>query len=348
MKKKLNDSMKSKYILIILTAFCFAMILLSFTTDMGRGPLKYIAGYVITPIQNGVNTVGNWIADKGAYFQSSQDLVTENRDLQAKVDSLTAENSQLQQEKEELDRLRKLYELDEQYDYEKVGARIIANETGNWFSTFTIDKGSDDGFKVDMNVIADSGLVGIITEVGPKWSTVRSIIDDNSNVGGQVSTTLDTCIIAGDLRLIDEGKVNLVKLTDAENKVNVGDKVVTSNVSEKFLPGILIGYISELSLDSNKLTSSGYITPAVDFKHLQEVLVITELKQNTPGTAPNTTKQKEPVDDPLTTQTESDGTEAQSGTEGQTDAPSNETSQNETSQGEPDQTEAGTPEGGGQ
>lgn len=348
MKKKLNDSMKSKYILIILTAFCFAMILLSFTTDMGRGPLKYIAGYVITPIQNGVNTVGNWIADKGAYFQSSQDLVTENRDLQAKVDSLTAENSQLQQEKEELDRLRKLYELDEQYDYEKVGARIIANETGNWFSTFTIDKGSDDGFKVDMNVIADSGLVGIITEVGPKWSTVRSIIDDNSNVGGQVSTTLDTCIIAGDLRLIDEGKVNLVKLTDAEDKVNVGDKVVTSNVSEKFLPGILIGYISELSLDSNKLTSSGYITPAVDFKHLQEVLVITELKQNTPGTAPNTTKQKEPVDDPLTTQTESDGTEAQSGTEGQTDAPSNETSQNETSQGEPDQTEAGTPEGGGQ
>lgn len=336
MKKKLNDSMKSKYILIILTVFCFAMILLSFTTDMGKGPLKYIAGYVITPIQNGVNTVGNWIAEKGAYFQSSQDLVTENRDLQAKVNSLTAENSQLQQEKEELDRLRRLYELDEQYDYEKVGARIIANETGNWFSTFTIDKGSDDGFKVDMNVIADSGLVGIITEVGPKWSTVRSIIDDNSNVSGQISTTLDTCVIAGDLRLIDEGKVNLVKLTDADGKVNVGDKVVTSNVSEKFLPGILIGYVSELSLDSNKLTSSGYITPAVDFKHLQEVLVITELKQDAPESVSNSNKQKEPVDDPLASQTEADGTEAESGTEAWTE--------NQTE----NQTEAGPTEGGEQ
>lgn len=304
--------MKSKYILIILTVFCFAMILLSFTTDMGGGPLKYIAGYVITPIQNGVNTVGNWIADKGAYLQSSQDLVTENKDLQAKVDALTSENSQLQQEREELDRLRKLFELSEQYDYEKVGARIIANETGNWFSTFTIDKGSNDGIAVDMNVIADSGLVGIVTEVGPGWATVRSIIDDNSNVSAQVSTTLDTCIIAGDLRLIDEGKINLVKLTDSDSRVNVGDKVITSNVSEKFLPGILIGYISELSLDANKLTSSGYITPAVDFKHLQEVLVIKELKETVPQGTAQQKKSPEPIDDPLTTPTE-EGDETETG-----------------------------------
>ena len=196
------------------------------------------------------------------------------------MDELTEENSQLIQDKEELDRLRELYDLDRQYDdYEKVGARIIAKESGNWFNLFTIDKGSRDGIEVDMNVISGGGLVGIVTEVGSSWSTVRSIIDDNSNVSAMVSTTSDQCMVAGDLRLLDEGALNLLSLTDTENKVHVGDKVVTSYISEKFLPGILIGYIDELSNDANNLTKSGYITPVVDFRHLQEVLVVLETKE---------------------------------------------------------------------
>ena len=56
----------------------------------------------------------------------------------------------------------------------------------NWFSTFTIDKGSKDGIAADMNVMAGSGLVGIVTEVGPTWAKVRSIIDDSSNVSAMV------------------------------------------------------------------------------------------------------------------------------------------------------------------
>ena len=122
--------------------------------------------------------------------------------------------------------------------------------------------------------MAGAGLCGIVTAVGPNWARVRAIIDDNSNVSAMISTTSDTCIIAGNLRLIDEGTLSLVKLTDDNNHVHVGDKVVTSNISEKFLPGILIGYISELNNDSNNLTKSGTVNPAVDFKHLQEVLVI--------------------------------------------------------------------------
>ena len=55
--------------------------------------------------------------------------------------------------------------------------------------------------------------------------------------------------------------------------------MVTSNISEKYLPGILIGYISELNNDANNLTKSGQITPVVDFEHLQEVLVILERKE---------------------------------------------------------------------
>jgi rod shape-determining protein MreC len=60
----------------------------------------------------------------------------------------------------------------------------------------------------------------------------------------------------------------------------VGEQIVTSHISSKYLPGILVGYISKIEVDSNNLTRSGHITPAVDFQHLQEVLVITTTKED--------------------------------------------------------------------
>ncbi len=284
MKKKMNEQLKNKYILATLSALCVLLIVVSFLDSSVIAPVKQVSGFLITPVQKGINGFGSWLSGLTDNFEDAQTLRAENEELQAKVDSLTEENSQLVQDREELRRLRTLYELDEQYDeYEKVGARVIAKEPGNWFQLFTIDKGSQDGIEPDMNVISGGGLVGIVTETGPNWSTVRAIIDDNSNVSAMISTTSDQCIIAGDLRLIDEGSLNLIQLTDVDNKVHVGDKVVTSYISEKFLPGILVGYINELNNDANNLTKSGYITPVVDFRHVQEVLVILEKKVYVPS-----------------------------------------------------------------
>ncbi|HIR12744.1 MAG TPA: rod shape-determining protein MreC [Candidatus Choladousia intestinavium] len=280
MKKKTNENLRNKYLLIALSILCAVLIAVSFFESSLVSPVKEITGFFITPVQKGISGFGSWLSGLTDNFQDAASLREENASLQERVDTLTEENSQLIQDREELDRLRELYNLDQQYDeYEKVGARIIAKESGNWFNLFTIDKGSSDGIEVDMNVISGGGLVGIVTDVGSSWATVRSIIDDNSNVSAMVSTTSDQCIVAGDLRLMDEGSLNLLSLTDSENNVHVGDSVVTSYISEKFLPGILIGYIDELNNDANNLTKSGYITPVVDFRHLQEVLVILETKE---------------------------------------------------------------------
>ncbi len=280
MKKKTNENLRNKYLLIALSILCAVLIAVSFFESSLVSPVKEITGFFITPVQKGISGFGSWLSGLTDNFQDAASLREKNASLQERVDTLTEENSQLIQDREELDRLRELYNLDQQYDeYEKVGARIIAKESGNWFNLFTIDKGSSDGIEVDMNVISGGGLVGIVTDVGASWATVRSIIDDNSNVSAMVSTTSDQCIVAGDLRLMDEGSLNLLSLTDSENNVHVGDSVVTSYISEKFLPGILIGYIDELNNDANNLTKSGYITPVVDFRHLQEVLVILETKE---------------------------------------------------------------------
>ena len=277
----MEEHTKSKLILFFLSLFCGIMIIVSFALEFTDSPVKDVVGVVLTPIQSGINHVGGWFSGKMDYFEDNLKLAAQNEELQSQVDQLTVENTQLLQVKDELNSLRDLYELDHKYEtYEKVGARVISkDDSSNWFSTFTIDKGSNDGLAVDMNVMAGSGLVGIITDVGPNWATVRSIIDDYSNVSAQISETEDTCIIAGDLSLTDEGTVRLVKLNDPDSKVKVGDTVVTSQISDIFLPGILIGYVSEIGVDSNNLTHSGLVSTVVDFKDIKEVLVIKNLKQ---------------------------------------------------------------------
>lgn len=278
MRKKLSSVMQPKRILIVLTALCIIFIGSSFFTDKLTAPLRNAVSVVIIPLQKGMNYIGLWTSETYENFQEKKAVFEENQQLKEQINSLTEENNRLKQDSYELNRLRELYSLDQKYQsYPKVGARVIGSTTDNWYSTFTIDKGSDDGIEVDMNVIADGGLVGIVTEVGSNYSIVKSIIEDNSYVSCMLVSTGDSCAARGDVKLIDSGLIHLEYLKNSV-EMRDGDKIVTSNISDKYLEGILIGYAKDVTMDSNNLTKSGYIVPAVDFNHLQEVLVITQKK----------------------------------------------------------------------
>ena len=273
-------TLPGKYLLFVLTIVCCIMMLLTFGTDVFNRPLNTAVGYVVVPFQQGISRAGEWLANRSEELVEIRSLLEENASLKEQVAELTEQNTVLQQEKYELNNLRELFELDSRYsDYEKVGARIISRDSGNWYSNFTINKGYEDGLSVDMNVIAGGGLVGRISSVGPNWAKVTAIISDGANVSGAVLATGDKLMVSGDLKLMADGVISFSQLLDSREKVAEGDKVVTSNISDKYLPNILIGYIHTLNQDSNNLTKSGYITPAVDFEHLDEVLVITQLKQ---------------------------------------------------------------------
>lgn len=273
-------TLPSKYLLFILTVVCVLLMLITFGTNVFDKSLNTVVGYAIVPFQQGIESVGSWLSQRSDELVKIQTLLDENEKLQQEVARLTEENTLLQQDKHELNQLRELVELDEEYgEYNKIGARIISRDSGNWYSNFVIDKGLDAGIEEDMNVIAGGGLVGRVTSVGPNWSRVTSIISDNSNASAKTLSTEDNMIISGDLKLMADGVISFSHLVDSKNEVSEGDKVVTSDISDKYLPNILIGYIHTMNRDSNNLTKSGYVTPAVDFEHLGEVLVITDLKQ---------------------------------------------------------------------
>ena len=280
MKTKNQFSFSSKYLLLILAIVCIILMGLSGFTERTGNPLSWIAGYTVVPMQKGINTVGMWLSDMSDNFATLQEMKEENQALKEKLADMTVENNQLKQNSATLERLQELYKMDQNTaDYPKVGANVIASDNSNWYSSFTIDKGSQDGIRKDMNVLSGAGLVGIVTAVGPNYSIVSSVIDDK-NVSAMILTTFDKCIVSGDLTLIDDGVIKFQQLENNGNEVPIGEQVVTSNISNKYLQGLLIGYVSEIHVDSNNLTRSGYIIPATNFKELQEVLVITVTKDD--------------------------------------------------------------------
>ena len=284
-KKKRNKfTLPGKYLLMILSAVCVILMIVTFRTDLFEGPLRAAAGYVVVPFQKGIASVGGYMYDRAEEMGQLKSVLEENQKLKEQVDELTMENAQLQQDKYELASLRELYDIDKATsDYEKMGARVIASDSSNWFYSFTIDKGSDDGIQVDMNVLAGSGLAGRVVSVGPNYARVLSIIADNSNIYGTVLSTSANLMVSGNLQsVMSDGVIRFDQLSDKEDKVSEGDKVVTSNISSKYLSGIPIGFISSINTAPNNMTKWGYITPAVDFQHIQEVLVIMELKQPVP------------------------------------------------------------------
>lgn len=284
-KKKRNKfTLPGKYLLMILSAVCVILMIVTFRTDLFEGPLRAAAGYVVVPFQKGIASVGGYMYDRAEEMGQLKAVLEENQKLKEQVDELTMENAQLQQDKYELASLRELYDIDKATsDYEKMGARVIASDSSNWFYSFTIDKGSDDGIQVDMNVLAGSGLAGRVVSVGPNYARVLSIIADNSNIYGTVLSTSANLMVSGNLQsVMSDGVIRFDQLSDKEDKVSEGDKVVTSNISSKYLSGIPIGFISSINTAANNMTKWGYITPAVDFQHIQEVLVIMELKQPVP------------------------------------------------------------------
>ncbi len=275
-KKRLS----SKYLLMILSGVCVVTIFTSLVLNISGGPLNAVAGYVFVPMQEGINNVGSWFSAKANVFKTLGEVLAENKELKSQIDDLTSQINKTKLEQYELDNYRELLDLDNQYaDFDKIAAHVIAMDGTNWFSTFTIDKGSKQGIAKGMNVIAGSGLVGIVTDVGPNYSKVRSIIDDSSNVSAMVLTTKDNFNVSGSLMNMNKDKVlPFSELRDENDKVQQGDPVVTSYVSDQYQQGLLIGYIYSVEDNANNLTKSGYITPVVDFQHLQDVLVITEIK----------------------------------------------------------------------
>lgn len=264
--------------LLILIGIClFLMLLSSLSPGFGR-IMRDGIGTVLMPMQKGMNRAGSYLSGRLENLRELGQVREDNTRLKEEISQLREENAKLKLSQWELKELRELLDLKEQYQaYESLGAHVIGRSSGNWFQSFLIDKGSRDGIEEGMNVMAGGGLVGLITAVGNNHATVSTIINTGRYVSAMTTRSGSHLIVAGSLDLYADGLLALENIP-LQADVEAGDMVVTSNISDVYLPGLLIGYVEDTKTDANRLLRSGSLRPVADFDRLDMVLVITSLK----------------------------------------------------------------------
>lgn len=279
---KMPFTRRPQLILFILTACCVISMGYYYIKKENIVSVGQVAGAITVPVQKGVNKLGS------IFFNFDQERLSKEEAM-AKIESLEDENKELKEQMVSYDQkiqeyqdMRALLELKSEYaDYDTVGATVIFSDmTGNWFSTFTIDKGTDDGLEVGMNVLSGGGLVGYISDIAKGHAVVTSIINDNVNVSAMQSTTGDACVVTGHLPYMKEHGLLKLQYMDTDFNISRDNVIVTSNISDRYLPGLVIGYAQDVTVDENGLAASGYLKPAADFKHIRNVLVVTTQKQS--------------------------------------------------------------------
>ena len=229
---------------------------------------------VVTPLQSGFASVVSWISD---YFYT---LKLRSR-LELEYNNLRQENEQLTYQAmlaEELQHKLSVYEnlFDEVSDNEQLNplvATVIGRESGNYFSVFTINKGTRDGIQDYMAVTMNGALVGYTYNTKTTSASVRTIIDSEASIAGLISTSRDQGTVRGTLGIDGQPMCRMYYLPE-ENLPRPGDQVVTSGVGMSFPKGIPIGTVRESTrgMESNKQYI--VVEPSADFQHIEYVIVL--------------------------------------------------------------------------
>ena len=268
-----------RYLFLALTIICVIFLVFSiFFKDKTKKLRSYLSQFIV-PLQEGADKAGQGLSNGLSYFGNVKDLRDENEKLKAELKAYENDAAKYQAELSELEELRNLYDLDKKYpDYNMTVARVFSTDSSSWFNELYIDKGLNDGIYEGCNVLCDNGLLGIVVESYDNYAKVRAIIDDRSNVTAEVGKDNALCNVEGSLKNMEEGFLYVTDI-NKDASVEIGDRVITSNVSDRYFFGITIGYVTEIIYDPNNLTKTAKITMAVDFKDVKDVLIITDRKQ---------------------------------------------------------------------
>lgn len=273
----MKDFFRHNGILILIAAILLALVTAVVSMLLGgrANPLANLVGIVTTPVRNGISAVTNWAEERYSDAFEQEQMKEELEALKQENAKLKAKEREYEAAIQENQRLYNLLELtpkDKQFT--KEAAMVTARSTSNWESTLTLSKGTNQGIAVD-NCVVDEywNLVGVVAEVGENWCTVRTLIDANMELGGQLVRTGGAAILEGDLALMEEGKLKLTYLPE-NSQLMSGDLVTTSGRGGVYPSGLVAGHVEEVRTDASGMTDYAVIVPETDLDNLQQVFVI--------------------------------------------------------------------------
>lgn len=265
----------------VLLTLCIVMFafLLRATMTMGASTVvEQIVGTITAPVQSLTSGLSGSITGFLDQFLRASEISQENEQLREENRKLIEQMVDYENYKHENESLKEQLGIQEENpQWETMTASVIGRDPSDQFYSFTIDKGTLDGVSYQDPVITADGLVGIVSEVGPVFAKVTTILDVRLNVACQDVRTQDVATISGDIEMAQQGKCKM-SLIPRESGIAKGDIVQTAGTSGLYPQGIVVGRVSDVGFEPQGTMMYAVVEPANDIKSIKDVVIITSFK----------------------------------------------------------------------
>jgi rod shape-determining protein MreC len=262
---------KYRTIIFIAAILVAALMMISYNLKYGTDTsfLRKIVLEAVAPVQKVLDFSITSIKDNWSRYIFLTGIEEENKNLNKKINELKAVIVSYQESYKEAQRLKKLLSLSDDYNYQFISARVIGREQAALSRVILINKGSSDGLKAGMPVLAPPGLIGRLVDVSWNVSRVLLFIDENSNIDAIVQRNRTQGIISG------AGSRGMIfKYISKTQDVKEGDVIVSSGMGGVFPKGMLIGQVIHVDRQDGGLFLKITVAPFADFSKLEEILIL--------------------------------------------------------------------------
>ena len=272
MMRIFDRTRRARLLVVLLLTAALVLVTIDFRSK-GDGPLDAVGRGIMTvvgPLQDGLSRLVRPIGDFFSGFTQVGSLKDQIRQLQEQNAQLRQRERQVTDIARENEELRKLLGLSDRLNLKTVTTRVTGVGPSNFEHTVFIDRGTANGVRKDMPVVAGAGLVGRVVEVSQRSARVLLLVDPSSAVASRLASNGETGVAEG-----TGGDELRLDLFDAEAAVTVGDEVVTSGYEGGvYPPGIPIGTVARIQEKGNALARRAFVTTFVDFSSLDFLLIV--------------------------------------------------------------------------
>lgn len=265
---------------VLIVSLLIAALLAILSGVTGKNIPQMLVQSVLTPLRTGANAVAEQAEQLYDYIFRYEALEAENQALKEELAQLQQEAREadfLQREIERLKDLLKLKSANE--DFELVDGYIISRSSLDWVNTLTINRGSAAGIAVGMCAITENGeVVGLVSEVGPNYAVIKTLLDSSVQISGTISTTAVSGVVTGGYAngLEDMLYMNFLR-SDAQ--IRNGDQVVTAG-STVYPRNLTLGTVVDAGFDDSGVAKYAVLEPAVDIDSLEQIFILTAYELN--------------------------------------------------------------------
>ena len=274
-KKRGSAIRRVLFSLLVLAAVAVAVSFLVLRSSNGISVFENVVGTVFRPIESAFSSAAGGVKNFFSNWRNYDKLQREYETLEMTNEELSLKLSGVEETEQENARLKVLLDAQDAYEaLDPIYAKVIARDPGQWFDTFTINRGTTHGVTEGMSVVTGAGLVGYVYEAGLTYAKVLTIIDTRSDVAVLVQRTRDNGVMRGEVTEASDSAECYTYYLPNVNNIMPGDVIVTSGTDSLYPKGLTIGEVIAVSQETSSDGSYVIVSPYVDFRHVEEVLVL--------------------------------------------------------------------------